>query len=84
MGVVLSVNREKTNVILGKTYRTLWGQDYLEDTLCGLEFRLSVPSFYQVNREQAEVLYGRALALLTSPGGRRWWTSTVASAPSPW
>ena len=62
VGVVLSVNREKTNVILGKTYRTLWGQDYLEDTLCGLEFRLSVPSFYQVNREQAEVLYGRALA----------------------
>ena len=62
MGVVLSVNREKTNVILGKTYRTLWGQDYLEDTLCGLEFRLSVPSFYQVNREQAEVLYGQALA----------------------
>lgn len=62
VGVVLSVNQEKTNVILGKTYRTLWGQDYLEDTLCGLEFRLSVPSFYQVNREQAEVLYGRALA----------------------
>ena len=61
-GVVLSVNQEKTNVILGKTQRCLWGQDYLEDTLCGLTFRLSVPSFYQVNREQAEVLYGRALA----------------------
>ena len=61
-GVVLSVNQEKTNVILGKTHRCLWGRDYLEDTLCGLTFRLSVPSFYQVNREQAEVLYGRALA----------------------
>lgn len=61
VGVVLSVNTEKTNVILGKTYKTLWGQDYLEDTLCGLAFRLSVPSFYQVNREQTEVLYGRAL-----------------------
>lgn len=61
-GVVLSVNQEKTNVILGKTQRCLWGRDYLEDTLCGLTFRLSVPSFYQVNREQAEVLYGRALA----------------------
>ena len=31
------------------------------DTLCGLEFRLSVPSFYQVNREQAEVLYDKAV-----------------------
>ncbi|MDY4173641.1 MAG: 23S rRNA (uracil(1939)-C(5))-methyltransferase RlmD [Evtepia sp.] len=63
VGVVLSVNTDKTNVILGKTYEPLWGQDYLEDTLCGLHFRLSVPSFYQVNRDQAEVLYGRALDL---------------------
>ena len=31
------------------------------DTLCGLEFKLSMPSFYQVNRDQAEVLYGKAL-----------------------
>lgn len=61
VGVVLSVNTEKTNVILGKEHRLLWGQDFLEDTLCGLTFRLSVPSFYQVNRDQAEVLYGRAL-----------------------
>ncbi len=61
VGVVLSVNQDKTNVILGKTYRLLWGQDFLEDTLCGLSFRLSVPSFYQVNRDQTEVLYGRAL-----------------------
>lgn len=61
LGVVLSVNTEKTNVILGKTYRTLWGQDFLEDTLCGLTFQLSVPSFYQVNRDQAELLYERAL-----------------------
>lgn len=60
-GLVLSVNREKTNVILGKTFRTLWGRDYLEDSLCGLTFRLSTPSFYQVNREQAEVLYRRAV-----------------------
>jgi len=60
-GVALSVNTEKTNVILGREQRLLWGRDYLEDDLCGLTFRLSVPSFYQVNRDQAEVLYGRAL-----------------------
>ena len=62
VGVVLSVNTEKTNVILGKENLLLWGRDWLEDSLCGLTFRLSVPSFYQVNRDQAEVLYGRALA----------------------
>ena len=61
IGVVLSVNQAKTNVILGEEFRTLWGTDALEDTLCGLTFKLSVPSFYQVNRDQAEVLYGKAL-----------------------
>ena len=63
VGVVLGINQEKTNVILGDSYRTLWGQDYLEETLCGLKFRLSVPSFFQVNRDQTEVLYGKALEL---------------------
>ena len=62
-GVVLSVNKEQTNVVLGKELRTLWGRDFLEDTLCGLTFRISVPSFYQVNRDQCEVLYGKAVEL---------------------
>lgn len=61
VGVVLSVNTRKTNVILGNEYHTLWGRDWLEETLCGLTFRLSVPSFFQINRDQTEVLYGRAL-----------------------
>ena len=60
VGVVLGVNTEKTNVILGKRYRTLWGQDFLYDTLCSLTFKLSVPSFFQVNPEQTEVLYAKA------------------------
>ena len=61
VGVVLNTNTKKGNVILGDKYRTIWGQDFLMDTLCGLRFKLSVPSFYQVNRDQAEVLYGKAL-----------------------
>ena len=61
VGVVLNTNTKKGNVILGDKYRTIWGQDFLMDTLCGLQFKLSVPSFYQVNRNQAEVLYGKAL-----------------------
>ena len=60
VGLVLSINREKTNVILGKDYQTLWGQDFLYDTLCGLTFKLSVPSFFQVNPMQTEVLYRKA------------------------
>lgn len=62
-GVVLGVNRSHSNVILGGAYRTLWGEDALLDTLCGYTFRLSVPSFYQVNAPQAEVLYEKALEL---------------------
>ena len=62
VGVLVNSNTKRGNVILGEKYRTLWGQDFLMDTLCGLAFKLSVPSFYQVNRDQAEVLYGRALA----------------------
>ena len=60
IGVSIGVNETKSNVILGDSYRTLWGQDYLMDTLCGLTFKLSVPSFFQVNRAQAEVLYSLA------------------------
>ena len=59
-GVVLNTNDRDTNVVLGERYRTLWGEDTLTDTLCGLRFRLSVPSFYPVNRAQAERLYGKA------------------------
>ena len=60
-GIVLGTNTKKGNVILGDRYRTLWGSDRLEDTLCDKTFRLSVPSFYQVNRVQAERLYAKAI-----------------------
>ena len=61
VGVLLNSNTRRGNVILGDKYRTLFGRNYLMDTLCGLEFKLSMPSFYQVNRDQAEALYGKAL-----------------------
>ena len=61
VGVVVNHNTKDTNVILGDGYDTLWGQDYLEEKLCGLTFRLSVPSFFQVNRAQTERLYALAL-----------------------
>ena len=69
VGVVLGVNTRRDNVILGEAYRTLWGQDRLEDVLCGKTFRLSVPSFYQVNHAQAERLYARAIEYAQLTGG---------------
>ena len=61
VGVVWGVLTGTGNTLYPESYRTLWGQDTLSDTLCGLTFRLSVPSFYQVNREQAERLYEKAV-----------------------
>ena len=60
-GVVLNINSRNTNVILGERYSTLWGRDWLEEELCQLTFRLSVPSFFQINRAQTERLYDIAL-----------------------
>ena len=61
VGVVLNVNTRTTDVILGDAYRTLWGQDWLEEELCGLTFRLSVPSFFQINPVQTQRLYETAM-----------------------
>lgn len=58
--IMINTNTEKTNVVLGKTCRTIYGKDYITDTLCGLNFRVSPLSFYQVNRDQAERLYNKA------------------------
>lgn len=45
--------------------RKLAGEDYIEDTLCGLRFRISPKSFYQVNRKGAEILYNLAVNAAT-------------------
>lgn len=62
-GILLNINREKTNIILGKKTILLWGRDYMEDELCGLRFRISPDSFYQVNHDGAELLYALAAEL---------------------
>lgn len=53
----VNINPHRTNVILGERSFTLWGADAIEDELCGLRFRLSPHSFYQVNHAQTEKLY---------------------------
>ena len=61
--LVLSVNTKKGNAVLGDKFVTLYGPGYIEDTLCGLNFRLSARSFYQVNHHQAQRLYREAISL---------------------
>ena len=61
IGLVLNENRDKTNVILGRKFRTLFGESTLKDVLCGLTFDLSPAAFFQVNPMQTEVLYQTAL-----------------------
>lgn len=58
--IVMNVNPKSTNVILGSENFTLYGDDFIRDTLCGNKIELSPMSFYQVNTEQAENLYGCA------------------------
>ena len=60
--LVLNVNTKKGNTILGPENITLYGPGYIEDTLCGLQFRLSPHSFYQINHHQAQRLYEAAIA----------------------
>lgn len=60
--LVLSVNTKPGNTILGDEFINLYGPGYIEDTLCGLNFRLSPRSFYQVNHYQAQRLYDAAIS----------------------
>lgn len=63
VGILLNVNEENTNIILGDEYITLFGRDYIFDTLGGVTLKITAPSFYQVNRKAAELLYAKAKEL---------------------
>lgn len=58
--ILINVNTKNTNVILGDEWRVLFGNGYIYDELLGKKFRITPASFWQVNREQAEVLYSVA------------------------
>lgn len=61
--IVFSPNTKKGNTVLGTEFHPLYGDGTITDTLCGLQFRLSAPAFYQVNHAQAERLYEKAVQL---------------------
>ena len=71
--IVLNINKAKTNVILGEGSRTLLGEDYIEDKIGELTYRISSKSFYQVNPAQTEKLYMTALSYAQLTGEETVW-----------
>ena len=59
--IIQNVNDRYTSMLLGQNEKTLYGPGYITDILCGLRFRISAKSFYQINPVQTEVLYRTAL-----------------------
>jgi 23S rRNA (uracil1939-C5)-methyltransferase len=69
--IVLNFNLKNTNVVMGEKFKNIWGADYITDNLCGLSFKISPVSFYQVNHDQTEILYNLAKDVLDLKGGER-------------
>ncbi len=59
--VVQNINMKDTSMVIGDRNQVIYGKGYIEDILCGKRFRISPGSFYQVNPEQTEILYGKAI-----------------------
>lgn len=69
--IVLNINNKKTSMVLGERDIVLYGKGFIEDSLCGCIFRISPQSFYQVNPEQTELLYRKAISLAGLSGKER-------------
>ena len=71
--ISLNINREKTNVIMGKTVIDLYGEGYITDYIGDVCFRISPLSFFQVNPVQTRELYGKALEFAGLTGNETVW-----------
>ena len=71
--ISLNINREKTNVILGRKGKVLWGQEYITDTIGPIAYQISPQSFYQVNPVQTQKLYEKALEYAGLEGNETVW-----------
>ena len=67
--IVQNVNDRRTNAILGRRCRTLFGSGVMHDELLGCRFEIGPTSFYQTNPEQTEVLYRLAITGVGGAGG---------------
>ena len=61
--IVQNINTRRDSMILGERSQVLYGRGYIEDELCGLTYRISPESFYQVNSVQAQKLYEKAIEM---------------------
>ena len=68
VSVVQNINKKPTNIIMGNKTRVLYGDDKIKDSLGALSFNISAQSFFQVNSEQAEKLYNKALEFAALSG----------------
>lgn len=59
--VVQNINPRYSSAVLGSAEKVLFGKGFIQDTLCGITFRISAASFYQVNPVQTELLYNAAI-----------------------
>lgn len=71
--IMVNVNTENTNVILGTACATLWGNSYIEDYIGDIKYRISPLSFYQVNPRQTVKLYQTALDFAGLTGSETVW-----------
>jgi 23S rRNA (uracil1939-C5)-methyltransferase len=71
--ISINVNKKNTNVILGTTVKTLWGQDFITDYIGNVKYQISPLSFYQVNPEQTRKLYETALGYADLTGNEVVW-----------
>lgn len=63
--IVLNTNKRQTSIVLGEQEKVLFGKGFIVDELCGMTFKISPRSFYQINHDQCEALYSKALSLIT-------------------
>lgn len=66
--MILNVNNKNTSMILGDNESNMYGRGFIEDTICGMKFRISSKSFYQVNPKQAAILYNKAIEMADFKG----------------
>lgn len=69
--IVINVNDRDTSMVLGEKEQVIYGKGYIEDELCGMTFRISPKSFYQVNPVQTEKLYAKAMEYAGLTGKER-------------
>lgn len=71
--ILININKDKTNKILGSVCQTIWGKDYIEDYIGDVRYQIGPLSFFQVNPRQTKVLYSKALEYADLKGEELVW-----------